>query len=106
MRASERFEETLQPLIKIRDSGEVVKNPLVDAQLTLQESVATRSNFNQSPAAQSRRRSKGCPMRLRQGRQCEAESRVIAAHVALRGSTERGKASIEFHPGAEQQQIP
>src|SRR6266436_8914034 len=102
----EGCDQSFQPLVKIRDTRQIVEHALVDAQLSLQERLAAVRGFNETPTAQRRSRRESVPIGAGQGRQRQAERRVVPASVPMRGGAERVKISVEFDSRAEQQQIP
>ncbi len=95
----ERFDQPDQPVIQMRRAGEVMQNAFVDPQRALGER-RTGADFHQTPIAQRRGGCERAPVRIRKNGQRQAEGR-------RRQRGERfGKTRIQFHAGAEQQDIP
>ena len=93
-----------QPGIQVIDAGQIMEDPLVDAQGAACQ-AAPRLDVNQLPAAQRGFGRQSRPMRLWQHSQGQGKGRISPAGIALRCRTQRHKGGVEFDAGTKQQQV-
>src|SRR6266516_1196608 len=104
-RLAQRLDQTGEPPIQLRYTGEKEKDPFVDPQPAVGEwTVAT--NFDDMPTSQRRVVCERGPMRI--GKSCErkAEGRPWIPSRTWCGSAGIGEITVQFHSGTEKNDAP
>ena len=104
LRLGQGTQQTGDAIVQVPQTGEVVKDPLVDAQRRHGEALPAVRLY-QPPMAQRRGGKESAPVGAGERGQREAESGQPARRITLGGGTAGGEGGVQLRTGGEKEHV-